>query len=274
MPVSAAEHRLILDNLTRMAEADILRMWRAAELQTDLEFAAYVTQAYPQIVDPYHQMAAQTAATIFEEDFPAQASTAVVVVADPLPEEQLVKSAQWALSAYGTEAIDRLAGTAQRAIYDGDRETTVVNAESRGMRWVRVARPDACPFCKLLSARTASGDYYSGDGVQQKKGIDPDTGKPYAAGIKTTAVYGRGTRRGSKRAAGSEYHDNCHCVAKAIPARTDALDYLSRTEPQAAEMAEQFDDEYTALKKAAANKGEYWDTKKVLSEWRKADKAR
>jgi hypothetical protein len=235
MPVSAAEHRLILDNLTRMAEADILRMWRAAELQTDLEFAAYVTQAFPQIVDPYHQMAAQTAATIFEEDFPVQAATGVVVVADPLPEEQLVKSAQWALSsAYGTEAIGRMSGTAQRAIYDGDRETTVVNAESRGMRWVRVARPDACPFCKMLAARTVSGNYYSKEGAKKS-------------------------------------HDRCHCISKAIPARTDALDYLSRTEPQAAQMAEQFNDEY---EKAVANAGGRSDAKAILSEWRKADKAR
>jgi hypothetical protein len=269
MPVSAAEHRLILDNLTRLAEADIRKMWRAAELQTDLEFAAYVTQAFPQIVDPYHQMAAQTAATIFEEDFPKQAAAAPVLVADPLPVEQLAASAQWALTADGADAIDRMTGTAQRAIYNGDRETTVTNAESRRMRYVRVARPDACAFCKMLSARTVAGSYYSGDGVRKK--INPKTGKPYADGRLTTAVYGRGTRRGSKRAEGKEYHDNCHCVAKAIPARTDALEYLSRTEPQAADLAEQFNDEY---EKAVAAAGGRFDPKTILSEWRKADKAR
>lgn len=269
MPVSAAEHRFILDNLTRLAEADIRKMWQAAELQSDVEFIAYVVQAFPQIVDPYHQMAAQAAATIFEEDFPAQAATAPVVVADPLPKEQLVKSAEWALSADGTDAIDRMAGTTQRAIYDGDRETTVENASSRGMRWVRVARPDACAFCKMLSARTASGTYYSGDGVRTK--IDPKTGKPFADGRQTTVVFGRGTRRGSKRAEGREYHDHCHCVAKAIPARTDALEYLAETEPQAAELAEKFNDEY---EKAVAAAGGRYDPKKILSEWRQADKAR
>jgi hypothetical protein len=267
VPVSAAERRFVLDNLTRLAEADIQRMWRVAELQTDVEFAAYVTQAYPEIVDPYHQMAAQAAATIFEEDFPQQAATGLVVVADPLPEEQLVKSAQWALSAYGTAAIDRMAGTAQRAIYDGDRLTTVVNAESRGMRWVRVARPDACPFCKMLSARTVSGDYYRGAGVRQKTGIDPETGKPYAKGIKTSVVYGRGTRRGSKRAEGKEYHDSCHCVVRAIPARTDALDYLDANEPQFAELARKFNEQY---EKAAAN-ATAPGTKGLLAAWRQIE---
>jgi hypothetical protein len=267
MPVSAAEHRFILDNLTRLAEADIQRMWRAAELQTDLEFAAYVTQAYPQIVDPYQQMAAQAAATIFEEDFPQQAATGLVVVADPLPEEQLVKSAQWALSAYGTAAIDRMAGTAQRAIYDGDRLTTVANANARGMRWVRVARPNACSFCRMLSARTVSGDTYYGAGVRTK--IDPKTGKPFADGRKTTVVYGRGTKRGSKRDAGSEYHDHCHCVARAVPARTDAMEYLARTEPQAADLAAQWQNEYEKARDAATS----GDLKTILSEWRQLDQS-
>jgi hypothetical protein len=94
MPVSAAERRFILDNLTRVAEADIRKMWRAAELQTDVEFAAYVTQAFPLIVDPYHQLAAQTGATFFEDDFPT--ITTPAVQAPPLPTEQLTKSVGWA----------------------------------------------------------------------------------------------------------------------------------------------------------------------------------
>ena len=270
MPVSAAERRFVLDNLTRLAEADIAKMWRAAELQTDLEFAAYVTQAFPDIVDPYHQMAAEFSATVFEEDFPAITSAAIVAAA--LPEEQLVKSAQWALGGDGAAAIDRMVGTTQRAIYNGDRETTTTNASKNGMRWVRVARPDACEFCKLLSSRTVNGLTYSGSGVRQKLGIDPDTGQPYADGIKTTVVYGR-RRTESKQASGKEYHDNCHCVVRAIPVRTNAMEYLSATEPQFAELAQKFDDEYTALLKAAANAGQQWDTKKLLSEWRKADKS-
>ena len=261
MPVSAAERRFVLDNLTRLAEADIRKMWRAAELQTDLEFAAYVTQAFPEIVDPYHQMAAQAGATFFEEDFPE--ITTPPVVAPPLPTEQLTNSAGWALAADGVEAISRMAGTTQRAIYDGERNTTALNASKNNMRWVRVARPDACAFCRLLASRTASGTTYAGDGVRQKTGIDPDTGKPYAAGIKTTAVYGR-RRTGSKRSASAEYHDHCHCTAKAIPSGRDPMDYLSATEPQFADLAAQWSNEYDKARKAA----ESGDPKKILAEWR------
>jgi hypothetical protein len=263
MPVSAAEHRFILDNLNRLAEADIRKMWQAAALQTDLEFAAYVTQAYPQIVDPYHQMAAQTAATIFEEDFPRQAAAATVLVADPLPEEQLVKSAQWALSAVGGVAVDRLAATTQRAIYDGDRDTTVLNADSRGMRWVRVARPNACAFCRMLAARSVSGSTYSGGGVQLK--INPETGKPFADRRKTTVVSGP-RRTSSKQGAGKEYHNNCHCVAKPVPVGVEPMPYLAVTEPQAADLAAQWDNEYDKAVKAAKSSGET-----ILHEWRQFD---
>ena len=260
MPVSAAERRFVLDNLTRLAEADIVRMWRAAEQQTDLEFAAYVTQAFPDIVDPYHQMAAEFSATVFEEDFPAITSAAIVAAA--LPEDQLVKSAQWALGADGAAAIDRMVGTTQRAIYNGDRETTTTNASKNGMRWVRIARPDACEFCKLLSSRTVNGLTYSGSDVRKK--IDPKTGRPFADGRLTTVVSDR-RRKGSKQAPGKEYHDNCHCVVRAIPVRTDAMEYLNETEPQFAELAQRFQDEY---EKAAANAPEQ-GTKSLLAEWRR-----
>jgi hypothetical protein len=259
MPVSAAERRFVLDNLTRLAEADIQRMWRAAELQTDLEFAAYVTQAFPDIVDPYQQMAAQLGATFFEEDFPA--ITTAAVLAPPLPTEQLASSASWALAADGVAAISRMAGTTQRAIYDGERDTTAANATKNRMRWVRVARPDACAFCRLLASRTASGTTYSGSGVRKK--IDPTTGQPFADGRMTTAVYGR-RRTGSKRSANAEYHDHCHCTAKAIPVGQDPMDYLSETEPQFADLAAQWSNEYDKARTAA----ESGDPKKILAEWR------
>lgn len=232
MPVSAAERRFVLDNLTRLAEADIQRMWRAAELQTDLEFAAYVTQAYPQIVDPYQQMAAQLGATFFEEDFPT--ITTAPVLADPLPTEQLAKSASWALAADGVAAISRMAGTTQRAIYDGERNTTALNASKNKMRWVRVARPDACAFCRLLASRAASDSQYSSE---------------------KNALF---------RSNGKKYHDECHCTAKAIPRGEDPMDYLSATEPQFADLAAQWSNEYDKAR-AAAESG---DPTKILAEWR------
>jgi len=260
--VSAAERRFILDNLTRLVEADIRNLWRLAEIQSDVEFSDYVIRAFPDIVAPYHELASQTSATFFEEDFPDIAK--VPVVADPLPEEKLINSARWALQGDGKQAISRMAGTAQRAIYDGDRTTTVANVGEQNMRWVRVARPNACAFCRLLASRTANGETYAGAGVKLK--INPETGKPYEDRRKTTVVYGR-RRSGSKRKMASEYHDFCHCVAIAIPTGVDPMEYLARTEPQAAELAQQWNDEYL---KARADAGT-GDTKQILSSWRKQE---
>lgn len=258
MPVSAAERRFVLDRLTGLAVNDIRRLWRAAEqLNTDTAFAAYIAQAFPDVVAPYEALAAQFSATAFENDFPT--ITTPAIEAAPMAASQLSTSAQWALTATGTAAIDRMAGTAQRAIYLGDRDTTTANANRHGMRWVRVARPDACAFCRLLASRTANGDTYSGAGVERK--INPDTKKPYRDGRMTTVVAGR--QRGSRKQ-GSEYHDHCHCTAKAIPSGEDPMDYLSATEPQFADLAAQWMNEYNKAVDAAKSGG----VKNILKEWR------
>lgn len=233
MPVSAAERRFILDNLVGLAEADIRKLWKAAELQTDVAFAAYVTQAFPALVDPYQQMAAQLGATFFENDFPT--ITTPAVQAPPLPVEQLTKSVGWALDAEGVAAIDRMIGTTQRAIYDGERDTTALNATTNRMKWVRVARPDACAFCRLLASRAAAAD------GQYK------------------------TEQSARfRADGKKYHDDCRCTAKAIPRGEDPMDYLSATEPQFADLAAQWSNEYDKARGAASS----GDPKKILAEWR------
>ena len=233
MPVSAAERRFILDNLVGLAEADIRKLWKAAEMQTDVAFAAYMTQAFPEIVDPYHQMAAQVGATFFENDFPEITTPAVQV--PPLATEQLAASASWALWAEGNAAIDRMVGTAQRAIYDGERDTTALNANKNRMRWVRVARPDACAFCRMLASRAAAAD---GQYKTEK-----------------SAIF---------RADGKKYHDRCYCTAKAIPRGEDPMDYLSATEPEFADLAAQWNNDYDKARTAAGS----GDPKKILAEWR------
>jgi hypothetical protein len=178
-------------------------------------------------------MAAQLGATFFEEDFPA--ITTAAVLAPPLPTEQLASSASWALAADGVKAIDRMVGTAQRAIYDGERDTTAANATKNRMKWVRVARPDACAFCRLLASRAAAADgQYNSE---------------------QSAIF---------RADGKKYHDRCYCTAKAIPRGEDPMDYLSATEPEFADLAAQWSNEYDKARTAA----ESGDPKKILAEWR------
>lgn len=243
MPISAAENRFVMDQLTQRSRDDIRALWDAAVRLPDVDFFTYVSDAFPDIVIPYHQLAAEFAASAFEEDFTALAVTAVV--ADPPPVEALRKSAQWALGADGVKAIDRMAGTVQRHIYDGSRDTTAINAEASGLRWVRIARPNACAFCRLLASRAAVDDGFAS---QQSA---------------TRVVGRRGGARGTRKL-GDRYHDDCKCTAKAIPAGRTALDYLYEEEPDAAFSAEQYLNEYNKARDAADS----GDTKQILSQWR------
>lgn len=233
-----------MDQLTQRSRDDIVRLWDAAVRLADVDFFAFVSDAFPDIVIPYHQAAAEFAASAFEEDFPGLAVTAVV--ADPPDTDSLRKSAQWALGADGRQALNRMSGTIQRHIYDGGRDTTVLNAEAAGLRWVRVARPNACAFCRLLASRAAVDDGFR----SQESAL--------------TVVGRRGGRTRGTRKLGVKYHDDCQCTTKAIPAGRTALDYLYEQEPEAAFAAEQYLNEYNK----ARDEADSGDTKKILSAWR------
>jgi hypothetical protein len=140
-----------------LAQADLDQLWVRAEQLGTAEFFAYLVQAFPDVVDPYNQAAGQLAANWFEESLPASAY--IAKVADPPPLERLVSSAKWALGGDGTVALDRMKGTLQRAVFDGARDTTLLNVEATRSKWARYASANACEFCKLLATRGA--DYRS-----------------------------------------------------------------------------------------------------------------
>lgn len=154
MPVSAPERQYLLNQLGRLAESDLERLWRQADQLADTDFFGYVVAAFPDVVDPYHQAAGQLAATWFEESLPVSPYIAQVV--DPLPTAKLTASAQWALGGDGTVGLDRLRGTLQRAVFDGARDTTLLNVQTTGSAWARYASANACAFCRLLATRGAA----------------------------------------------------------------------------------------------------------------------
>lgn len=285
MPISAAERRFVMEQLGKRAKEDMIRLWDAAGRFEDVDFFKYVSDAFPDIVIPYHQLAAQFSASVFEEDFPQIAAAAVL--ADSPDPEALMKSAQWALGADGAKALDRMGGTIQRHVYNGLRDTTVVNAEANGMRWMRVARADACAFCRLLASRT--DDLYRSkenalEVVGRSVNLSLGDRRQIASGQMTRdealarrdqmqLTYQIGARKGSPRGKrlrgsrgfGEAYHDDCNCDAKAIPDGRDPIGYLYETEPEAAHAAEQWVNEYQKARDAA----ESGDPKKILAEWRK-----
>ncbi len=136
------------------ALADLQTLWiRTSEL-TDVEFATFLTEAFPDLVASYESAAAELAASWFEESLPR--SSYVAVTADLTDPAALRSSANWALDAKGGAGFDRLAGTTQRTVFNGARNTTLLNVERTGARWARHARPDACAFCRMLATRGAA----------------------------------------------------------------------------------------------------------------------
>jgi hypothetical protein len=237
LAVSAAERRVLLDQINRLAQTDLNNLWRAAELLADNDFFDYMLAGFPELAGNYHQVAAQVAANWFEESDPL--STYVARVATPLAAERLTGTARWALGGDGTQALSRMTGSLQRATFDGARDTVFDNVETSGARWIRVARPNACGFCRLLATRTGESSYSS-----------------KAAAVNVVGRRNRGSRR-----RGEKFHDDCYCQPVEIRGNQDVGDVLS---PQDAALVDQWNDEYL---KARANAGT-GDPKQILAAWR------
>lgn len=287
MPISEPERRFILDQLGKRAKEDMIRLWDAAGRFEDKDFFRYIADTFPDIAIGYNQLAADYAASWFEYDFPD--IRAAAVPAPPPAVEKLKKSAEWALGADGRKALSRLNGTMQRAIYDGDRATTVSNAQSHGMRWIRVARPGACAFCRMLATRTTLADdlYRSEEAalgvVGRSVNLSTADRRMIASGAMTREealarrdqmqlTYQIGAKKGSPRGRrtrgdrklGDKYHDDCNCTAKAIPVGANPMDVLYQEDPEYATSVDMWNTEY---QKARSN-SDSGDPKKILAEWR------
>lgn len=275
MAVSAVERRYLLSQLSSLAVRDLYSLLDRAKRLSDAEFAAFVVDAFPQLADPYVEMAAQLAADWFEHSDPA--GKYVALTADPISRERLEASARWALQSLGTPEgtfQSRLDGALQRAVFDGSRETTLVNVERTGSRWRRDARPDACAFCKMLATRS---DYRSEEDAEMVSGRSIDLTladrRQRASGLATTeellarrATYSRGRRRGQTRvrsqrgtqALGEKFHDHCFCVAVEV------------WPGQEVEVPAYVDDWERIYNKARDQSGSS-DPKAILSAWRQID---
>jgi hypothetical protein len=151
--ISAPERQYLLAQVGQLAQSDLDALWQQAEQLADVDFFTYIVQAFPDVVDPYYAAASALAATWFEDSSPD--SPYIAKVADPLPVEKLASSAQWALGGDGVVGKDRLSGTLQRAVFDGARQTTLLNVKATGSRWSRYASATACEWCRMLSTRGA-----------------------------------------------------------------------------------------------------------------------
>lgn len=152
--------------------ADTLRLTPALDLSSiDAITATWdpFEQAASTLVDARYGNSSGIAARYFEMFRSAEGipGNAAALLADPLPEEQVVTSLrvtglyqarnQLALQAPNVEqnTIVRLLGSITRMVGDGGRNTLQrsVNADSRALGYARVTSGRACGFCSLLASR-------------------------------------------------------------------------------------------------------------------------
>lgn len=210
MATSPVERQQILSDLATLGIRDLVEVWRKASL-TDTDFAALIMAAFPEIASGYAGVAGDLAANWYVEaapDLPYTPTTA------PLPDvTALTKSTQWALGANGEEALNRMSGTLQRAVFDGSRDTIIHNVESEpGSKWVRYASPNACAFCAVMATRQPvynsahSATRVVGRGKSFATNFNPD-------GSRKTGGQAKGVKLRGTQQLGEKYHDFCHCVA-------------------------------------------------------------
>lgn len=155
MTVALAYRRRVLDELSRVATGDVVKLWRGASGLGSGEFRAIIEAGFPEIVTPYSSAAGELAADWYDQSAPELKYRATV---GDLPDEAALRSsAQWALGANGDAALVRLAGTLQRAIWMTNRDTLVGNVRAeKGAAWARSVSADSCAFCALLATRGAA----------------------------------------------------------------------------------------------------------------------
>lgn len=235
MPLGTLQFRSLLTNLSHNVRRDAGTLLTRVGHLSARELRAFITEAWPELLRPYIDLAGD----LTVEWYDGQPTTNTVFVpqpADPPPDEQLAADGRWAVGE--KDPISELSRKGEKAIFDSSRDTVLDNViREDGARWVREARPQACPFCKLLTTRGAV--YWTEASALTVTGrtvnIEQSDRRAIAAGQMTRPEamarrqYYRSEREATKAGAqvgdrrvgalrgtrdyGESYHNNCMCLA-------------------------------------------------------------
>lgn len=229
------EFRDTLTNVNTVMLGDVHKLWSHSQGMSESQFKSFIVQTYPETVSPYIALSADMATDWYDRSAPDL--TYQAIPADLPPVEQLEASASWALTTDTDwdKAFKLLAGSAQRAVFNGARNTVVFNASrEKGARWARHASFNACRFCQMLATR----------------------GAVYHSEASAGGIVNRGDGSGT-----GKYHDHCHCIAVMI---RPGQDY------QPAPYIADWDKDYRRAVKDAGST----NTKAVMAAYREMDKAK
>ena len=166
---------------------------RVGELSRE-DALAFVTDAFPELIDPFVSASGELTAQWYDENRPRAltGSSRETFMPEParMPDrKQLASSARWALSS--PKPSTALQGSSTRYVFDESRRTVRDNAEREGVRWTRHASADACGFCRMLATRVLTQSEPGAPGLYRSKATA-------SRNAHTTDIRG---------------HDHCKCIA-------------------------------------------------------------
>lgn len=161
--VTVADMRVATQENLRWAERDLVEFFGAYSGADPRELRDALMEFYPDFVEVYGQQGAELAAEFYDEArATARASERYRArLAPPVPTEQALGSARWAVGAAFDDnwdlALQQLVGASARLIQQQARDTISwnVDRDPRAAGWSRETRADSCQFCRMLSARGA-----------------------------------------------------------------------------------------------------------------------
>ena len=201
MPVTAAqanEYRALLGEASRMAQEDLVALWRRLEHLDPQSLYAALRDGVPEVVGAYRAMTADTALVFYEETQGLAFDAAEARAAGMVNRSQLDASLRWAIYSGGEDVLGKIAGVVQKHVIDGSRQYALSGFQKHGGLWVRAARPQACEFCRMLATRAVTRD---GAGWG-----------PYVSAEGAVKVGAGKRKQGQSQPTGTEFHDHCMCI--------------------------------------------------------------
>ena len=201
MPVTAAranEYRALLGEANRMAQEDLVALWRRLEHLDPQSLHMALRDGVPEVVGAYRAMTADTALVFYEETQGLAFDAAEARAAGMVNRSQLDASLRWAIYSGGEDVLGKIAGVVQKHVIDGSRQYALSGFHREGALWVRSARPQACEFCRMLATRAVTRD---GAGWG-----------PYVSAEGAVTVGAGKSRQGQSQPTGAEFHDHCMCI--------------------------------------------------------------
>lgn len=201
MPVTAAranEYRALLGEASRMAQEDLVALWRRLEHLDPQSLYAALRDGVPEVVGAYRAMTADTALVFYEETQGLAFDAAEARAAGMVNRAQLDASLRWAIYSGGAGVLGKIAGVVQKHVIDGSRQYALSGFHRQGSLWVRSARPQACEFCRMLATRAVTRE---GAGWG-----------PYVSAAGAVTVGAGKSKQGQSQPTGTEFHDHCMCI--------------------------------------------------------------